>query len=223
MSQYDLVTVVPSYGRPDNAWRLRRAFNTSIRGNSLLIFVTDEGSGDYDQYPPGIESPTRGMIPALNNGALAVIEAYNPKVVCFMGDDHLPVTHGWDVNYLTAIEQMGGTGIVYGNDLIQGPRIPTQVGMSANIISTLGWMAPPSFKHLFVDDAWLAIGKALNRVTYLPNTVIQHLHPLGEQAEWDAGYERVNSQAIADHDRNEFQRWRQMDLPLVKSKLQRLL
>lgn len=221
-----LLTIVPSYGRPQNAWRLVKAFSrTRALDDTDLVFVLDSDDPTRDEYPqPHLVTSTKGMVPALNAAAnLFAAEDQEWDIIGFMGDDHLPVTEGWDRDYINAITEMGGTGMVYGNDRLQGARIPTQIAMSSNIIRTLGWMAPPTFKHLFVDDAWLAIGRAINRVQYLPNTVIEHLHPLGGQVENDANYDRVNAPEIATHDQEEYRRWVAQDLGNIKASLQVLL
>lgn len=218
-----LTVIVPSYGRPQAAFELLDAVErTATLEDTKFVFVVDESDTLKDEYPAdSLVSPTRGMIPALNYGAY--VAAMHAHVVCFMGDDHRPRTEGWDSHYCDAIHEMGGTGMVYGNDLLQGARIPTQIGISADIIRTLGWMAPPTFKHLFVDDAWLAIGKAINRIKYLPNTIVEHLHPLAGKAEMDENYERVNSVEIASHDQLEFQRWKSQDLRNIARSLSVLL
>lgn len=214
-----MTIIVPSYGRPDAAHELqdtvlaKRALNTTS-----VLFVVDETDPLRDEYPSGsLVSPTRGMIPALNFGALEA--AKTSTILAFMGDDHRPRTFGWDANYTAAISDMGGTGMVYGNDLIQGVRIPTQVAMSADIVRTLGWMAPPSFRHLYVDDAWLAIGKGMNRVQYLPETIVEHLHPMAGKAEFDENYARVNAPEVAAADQLEFERWKSRDLRNILRKL----
>jgi hypothetical protein len=60
-----------------------------------------------------------------------------------MGDDHRPRTKGWDQAYLDALRELG-TGIVYGDDLLQGEKLPTQCAMTADIVRALGHMAPPT-------------------------------------------------------------------------------
>jgi hypothetical protein len=216
----NLVVVVPSYGRPQNAWRLIEAFqDTCERDDTELIFVLDEGDETADDYPkPHLVSASRGMVPALNSAALHVAENLRPFAIGFMGDDHLPRTPGWDSEYIDALWEMS-LGMVYGNDLIQGARIPTQVAMTSNIVRRLGWMAPPGFKHLFVDDAWKEIGLGLGALKYLPETIIEHLHPLGGTAENDENYDRVNSTEIAQHDQSEFTRWKAQDLPQILQNL----
>ena len=86
-------------------------------------------------------------------------------------------------------------------------NLPTHVVMNASIVLALGWMAPPVLKHLWVDNAWKALGSAVNRLFYAPEVVIEHVHPFAGKAAMDAGYERVNSGEMIEHDQTAFEAW----------------
>jgi hypothetical protein len=90
-----------------------------------------------------------------------------------MGDDHFPRTHGWDQAYLDALRELG-TGIVYGNDLLQGHRLPTQCAMTADIVRRWGYMALPTLRHMYVDNFWRDLGNAADCLRYLPEVVVEH-------------------------------------------------
>jgi hypothetical protein len=98
-----------------------------------------------------------------------------------MGDDHLPRTPGGDRLLLDGLADMGG-GFAYGNDLYQGEILPTAVAVSSPIVAALGWMCLPALNHMFVDDVWKALGGATNRLRYLPDVVIEHLHHVNAKA-----------------------------------------
>jgi len=212
--------LVPSFGRPDNAHRLLEAIRLLSHTNPLVAFIVDDSDPTFDQYPRmnRLAHPGRGMVNALNFGANLMVQDDQIEMLVFLGDDHMPRTAGWDLEYLEALRAQGG-GIVWGDDKIQGPRIPTQVGMDANWVRRLGWMAPPTFRHLFVDDAWLAMGKSINKATYLPHVIVEHVHPLGNAAAWDEGYERVNAPEIANADQMEFIRFKNMELRKIARQL----
>jgi hypothetical protein len=115
-----------------------------------------------------------------------------------MGDDHRPRHIGWDESYLEALRER--PGMVYGNDLIQGAHLPTQIAMSASVVRALGHMAPPTLTHLYVDNYWLALGRAAGCITYLPDVVIEHMHPVAGKAAVDEGYSRVNAPEMYERD-----------------------
>jgi len=70
----------------------------------------------------------------------------------------------------------------------------TAVAMTSDIVQTLSYMAPPQLVHLCLDLVWVEWGKGMERITYLPDVVIEHLHPAAQKAEMDAGYAEVNSE-----------------------------
>lgn len=148
------------------------------------------------------------MVKALNFAASA-IEA---DLYGFIGDDHRMRTFGWDDLIAADFEQLDDSGFVYGDDLSQSENLPTAVFISGDIVSRLGWMAPPVLTHLYVDNAWLLLGRALGKIKYDPHVVIEHLHPSSGKAEWDEGYLRVNSQAMYDADRAAFEAWQASEL-----------
>lgn len=205
----DLVVIVPSRGRPEAAAALIQAFGAT-RTVARLVFAIDEDDPRREEYYALVGAPqstvdTGGapatMVRALNASAVSRAMADDPPfAIGFMGDDHMPRTVGWDERYLDALREMG-TGIVYGNDLLQGHRLPTQCAMTADIVRELGYMAPPALKHLYVDNFWRDLGKGAGCLRYLPDVTVEHRHPLAGKASWDEGYERVNSPEMGEHDR----------------------
>ncbi len=214
----DLEVIVPSRGRPEAVAELIAALNrtcAATTGITLAVDADDPAHADYASLPAEVlTAENRSMVEALNRAALTVTNGPDaPFAVAFLGDDHRPRTKGWDQAYLDALREMG-TGIVYGNDLYQGARIPTQVAMTSDIIRTLGYMAPPDLTHMYVDNAWLALGRAIGAIRYLPDVIVEHLHPVADKADWDEGYERVNAPEVYAHDKAVYDRWVRHSLPL---------
>lgn len=189
--------VVPTRGRPKSA---RRLADACAGTEAWPVFVVDEDDPELDGYRK-ILTPDEGLLIAptgrpgivdpLNWSVSAILEKNSPRYISFLGDDHLPRTPGWDVLMLETLGQLG-TGICYGNDLLAGERIPTAVFMTADIPRALGYMAPPRLNHLFVDDAWLAWGKGIDRIVYREDVIIEHLHFLNGKADKDATYIHAN-------------------------------
>lgn len=203
----DLVVVVPSRGRPAAARELAEAFAATCTAATRLVFAVDDDDPTWRDYPPSAWTALgehNSMVEALNVTVGKMLAApHGPRAVGFMGDDHRPRTVGWDRAYLDALADMGG-GIVYGDDLLQRGQLPTQCAMTSDIVRALGWMAPPMLRHMYVDNFWLALGRALGRIRYLPDVVVEHLHPFAGKAAMDAGYERVNAPAVYSHDEAAF-------------------
>lgn len=202
----DLVVIVPSRGRPGAAVELAAAF-AKTESTSRLVFAVDEDDPTRSRYLATLDAypattvhfgpAPSTMVKALNTAALLYAnEAY---ALGFMGDDHRPRTKHWDAMYLAALDQLR-TGIVYGNDLLQGQRIPTQVAMTADIVRTLGHMAPATLAHLYVDNYWKDLGQQAGCLRYLPEVVVEHMHPIAGKAQWDEGHIRVNEPAMYQRD-----------------------
>lgn len=210
----DLVVLVPSRGRPDAARALAWAFRTTCTADTLLTFVVDEDDptrADYElvgteQRCAVLFTPSHTMVEALNLAA-GHVAALDVFAVGFMGDDHMPRTRGWDSLYLEELRALG-TGIVYGDDLLQGEALPTQCAMTADIVRALGYMAPPDLHHMYVDNFWRDLGAAAGCIRYLPDVVVEHMHPVVGKAPVDDGYLRVNDRAVYDADQRAYERYR---------------
>lgn len=195
----DLVVIVPSRGRPEAVGDLALQCQRTCTANTVLLVVVDTDDPTLPQYqaPAGTmvfftwAPPGGGHVGAINWGAGRALADMQPYAVAKLDDDHRPKTVGWDTRMLAELRDMG-TGIVYGNDLLQGERLPTAPAMTADIVRTLGFMGPPDLQHLFIDDFWRDLGQAAGCLRYLPDVVVEHMHPLAGKADWDDGYRRVN-------------------------------
>lgn len=222
----DLLVIVPSRGRPQSIERLLSAWNDTAGGVASLLVALDDDDPYAPMYPahPDVTytvAPRNGFAPRLT--AEALDRAPHHFALASWGDDHIPRTHGWDTALLEALGSMG-TGFAYGDDLIQGENLPTACAMTSDIVSTLGWMTPPGMAHLYVDDVWLTLGRAVDRIRYLPDVVIEHYHPMHRpDVEADDLVRDANSAAAYAADRAVFDRWKADDLPGCVEKIRALL
>lgn len=210
----DLMMLVPSRGRPQAARELAQTFMSTSTANTVLVFVVDEDDPTLPEYSDIVQQFYRAdasyprinvcmgdneshtMVEVLNKAAMFLAGEYNPPFALgFMGDDHRPRTVGWDSQYLAAL-QNAGIHIVYGDDLLQSERLPTQCAMTTELVQTLGFMAPPILRHMYVDNFWLDLGRSTACIQYLPDVVVEHMHPVAGKAEWDEGHKRVNSSEV---------------------------
>jgi len=203
-----LCVIVPTRGRPDSVRQLvRKMALTRGMSSTRLVLVLDANDPDAHQYHdvvaecwwvglhvappdgrPGMVDPLNAMARYLTTGATP----WAPEALMFMGDDHRPRTAGWDRQLLDAVTQPG-RAIAYGNDGVHGAALPTQVVIRSSLVRALGCMAPPVLQHLYVDNAWLAWGQQADCLTYLPEVLVEHMHPLVGKAPRDAGYDRVDA------------------------------
>ncbi|MER5312689.1 hypothetical protein ABT034_33505 [Streptomyces sp. NPDC002773] len=196
----DLLMIVPTRGRPDSVPAIMQAWDeTGATADILFAVDTDDPElAAYKKLQASLKGDPRvrftfgkrrRLVGTLNQQASKAAKSY--RFLAFMGDDHRPRSHGWDARFRECLS--GGPGIVYGNDLLQGEKMATAVAMTSDIVTTLGYMAPPTFVHLCVDLVWLDWGRGMERITYLHDLILEHLHPAAGKAATDAVYEECNS------------------------------
>lgn len=202
----DLVIFVPSRGRPQNIEDLLFSLQETKTASELIVIVDDDDE-TLDQYIElgckimMIAKQGKGMAKPLNFAANIFKDDY--RHFAFIGDDHRPRTEYWDQKLINALDEVG-TGIAYGDDLLQGENLPTAVAMSGDIVRALGGMVPPGFIHLYLDNFWMQLGKDLKSFIYLPDVIIEHLHPVAGKAEWDENYRSVNAEEVYSADAKAF-------------------
>jgi hypothetical protein len=227
----EMLVLCPSRGRPEAAREAYAAFEaTRHRAGTRMVFPIDSDDprlGDYfaETYPVVRQEAPGNMVKALNAAAMWAIAELKPKYLGFIGDDHRFRTQGWDDHFVKILEERRG-GFVYGNDLFWPKgEIPTQIFMSASIVEKLGWMGLPDCRHLYIDNAWRTLGEATQSLYYMPDVIIEHMHPAGGKAEWDEGHRRVNTPEMYGHDEAVFNSWLEgsleEDLDRVRSALGR--
>lgn len=209
----DFIMIVPTRGRPHAVRQLAEAFAATCAADTRLLIGVDSDDPTLPEYEQAVESsravyagidltvrPEPGnMATALNMAVEVAIDNYpDAEAFGFMGDDHRPRSAGWDAEYLSTLKKT--PGIVYGNDLIHGPNLPTQFAVSGAIVQELRFMSPEGLKHMYIDNYWRDIGKAAECLTYRGDVVVEHMHPVAHKGEYDEGYERVNAPEVFSHD-----------------------
>jgi hypothetical protein len=209
----DLVVFVPSRGRPDACRDLVATFDDTCGEDTRLVFAVDRddpelsgyvGLGELDGVTVFINDNLGSMNRALNAVCRRFMKEF--PFVGFMGDDHRPRTDRWDQWLLESLTSNPGA-VVYGNDLFQAHKLPTQVFMDSRIVRTLGWFAPPEMSHMYLDNFWLELGRRLGTLTYLPDVVIEHMHPVAHKGEWDETYKQTNTSDVYQQDHKAFQEY----------------
>jgi len=190
-----ITLLLPSKGRPEKAKEAIDCFNRCKTDYSQLILVLNEGD-EYNLDVPTIHVPANNMCEAVNL-ASKYVETEN---IGFIGDDHHIRTKGFDKILEEKLEE---NLIVYADDLLQREKLATQCVMRTNVVRTLGYMAIPGLKHLYMDNFWMELG-----AQFVPEVVIEHMHYLNGKSQHDERYKEVNSDAIHSNDKNVFENWK---------------
>ncbi len=214
-----VVAVIPSRGRPDRAWLAARELQKrAVQVATKVLIVVDEDDESLDEYIAGQNGDifyraeiglitlsrdfTGNLVKATNTISLRIAREDPHAIIGNLGDDHVCRTEGWDKMVASALTS---PGIAYGDDLAFGEALPTAPFMSAEIVNALGWYALPTCEHLYIDDVWRELGRALGRLHYLPDLIIEHQHADFGKAENDAGYDRARSTLA--HDKAAYDEW----------------
>lgn len=209
----DILIIVPSRSgdseRYPNVDRFIKNWKENTEGLSDLCIALDED--DAHKYPirEGVIyeiNPRIRMVPTLNKVAMKYKNSY--KCIAFFGDDHVIRTK-WESDFLNYFENNKGIGIAYGNDLLQGSRLPTAVCLTSNIINALGFMVPECLMHMYADNFWLDLGNNLNIIKYFNEVTFEHIHPDNGKAERDSQY--VDAASVAYKDQQAYAAYRAGD------------
>jgi hypothetical protein len=213
----DVLLIVPTRSRPQKSIEFYESFATNSKITDL-VFGLDNDDVEY----PKINGVNYEINPrSMMNGTLNLIAnkyASKYKYLAFMGDDHRIRTSEWDVKLVESISNIKN-GIAYGNDLLQGPHLPTAVLMDSNIVLKLGFMAPPKQKHLYLDNFWKDLGLALGTLRYSGSVIVEHMHYSNNKNEQDEGYVEVNSSEMNDNDKKAFEDYKKDQFILDVEKL----
>ena len=197
--------IVPTRHRPTSCDALLKQFQETSEDCDILFGIDEDDFSPYSDEVMAKASvnPRLRMCGTLN--LLAAKHANDYEYLAFMGDDHRPMTKGWDTELARSIGDR--PGVAYGNDLLQRENLPTAVMMSASIVQAIGYMAPPTLIHLYMDNFWKALGQELGNLVYRGDIIIEHLHPIAGKADNDAGYIEVNSAEVYTKDAVAFDRY----------------
>lgn len=205
-----LVVLCPTRGRMAAVRETKASFEaTKTRETTHLVFVVNDDERDLYPDVDHIVVPTgEWMGEVLAAGVKVLLEREEPTYIGFIGDDNRFKTPGWDAVVEEVLDAHGG-GFAYGDDLAQRGNLPAHVFMSASIVRALGWMCLPGARHLYMDNTWKTLGEGARCIYYLPQIVVQHLHPSFAPVATDESYARSNSTDTYSHDGAVYVKWLQ--------------
>lgn len=181
-----IAVLTPSRARPARLDAMVEAIReTSAKPVRIYVGLDEDDAGNYRpidgvRYSVG----PRRQLAAWTNDLAQLALADGADTLASFGDDHRPRTEGWDQRVEDEMSQMGA-GLVYTADGLQDERLPTAPFWDAAIIRELGWFFPPVLTHLYADNWWLRFAHDIGRCRYLPDVLIEHLHPSSGKAEED--------------------------------------
>ncbi len=191
----EIAIIVPSFRRQHKIEECVQAWKDTTSGRSDFILVLEEKDEPYPEIDgiTVIKGDYGSLSKAWNEGFKAFPDY---QYYTFINDDHLIRTKGWEEKVISALKN---GGVAYGNDLIQGQRLATAATFSGDIIRKLGVVSLPELEHLYIDNYWMEIGRGIGKLFYLPDLIIEHMHPAAGKAPMDAEYQKSNSNYDKEH------------------------
>lgn len=214
--------LLPTRGRLDNVRRFFAAAKaTGISTPGFLLVDEDElFVGDIRQVNPDyaaldlpegwqimpIFSKQRGACGAMREAALRCGSA---DWIGMLADDLIPETPEWD---RILLDEIKGWNFVSSNDGWQAPnRCNGAIVFSKPLLDAWGWLAPPDFWHLYVDDVWETIGRSTGCWQVKMDVMVRHFAAARDKST-DQTYSIVNSPDFYEHDERCYKKWQRDDM-----------
>ena len=191
--------IIPSRSRPQNIQRLVKAFNQTLATSPALLWL-DNDDPFFIEYMAIDYPPMWQVVSGLRRDGLA--EMYNDIFKAnpdldwygFLADDVVPETMGWDIAMIRAA---GRSGVAYADDGINGEALGTHPVIGGDLVRSVGWLALPGLKRLYIDTVWNEIGRTQGCIQYLPDVKLTHHHFSNRMALRDAIYRKPNKKEDA--------------------------
>ena len=178
----------PTRGRPSNMLRLAESIFSmaSSKGEVELIFYIDED--DTVSKEKAEELVLRYPIKYMVGPRIVLSQMWNEcyklastdsEIFHHCGDDVVFRTPQWNLRIEEEFEKVEDRILfVFGRDgIVDSPVLGTHGFVHKNWVDVIGYFVPPYFEYCY-NDTWLTeVATSLGRVRYLPEILIEHLHP----------------------------------------------
>jgi len=221
----ELTILVPTRGRPRSVRRQYEAFRETgaFDQGCDLVYLADESDPQLPMYKQEIGELPQSLGFQGNASVVTVLGHWKPMVaklniiaggqakisrspLGFMGDDHLPRTENWVETILK--EMRSGVSVVSGPDGLRTDDLPTWWVMDQLIVYALGRIVPANVAHMYCDNSVRDLAKGADVYRWMPDLLVEHLHPMAGKAEMDAGYATVNAPEQYQEDAAAYMLWR---------------
>jgi hypothetical protein len=187
--------------------RLQNCLNSYLKFTENLSdvhVILDQDDLDNYNYLDNYSFIIKHVVPEgltlmqkINTISLTLAEKY--PYLAFIGDDIVFKT-SWESKFIGELSKTKN-GLVYGNDLHQGKNLATHPCITSNMVKAVGFFGCPAVEHNFFDVYWLEIVRLTGTVKYLPEVVMEHMHPNAGKNPYDYISIKINNNLISDQQR----------------------
>lgn len=201
-----IAIICPTYGRPDTFNEVHLNWIETNAGYSDFYFVLEKSEQHLTEKTEAnciiVEQGQRGCNRPFYHACQELKEKYS--YLAFVGDDHRFRVKDWDKKFIEALQT---AWLVYGPEGYHNENLATACAFRSEIVKKLGYLVPPNFKHLYMDNVWMDIGKEMG-IKYLPDVPIEHMHYLFGKAPHDEAYAAVNAESMYNEDRVNYENYK---------------
>jgi len=211
--------LLPTRGRPEQAKRFLRSVvekSADISRIEVVLYVDEDDPASHAIQSNEI-AITRIIGPRLSMGSLntACYQRSSGDIILPLNDDMIIRTPDWDRRIIEIHEGFPDRiYLAYPNDLHTGELLCSTPILSRTTCEALTQPFPKAYQGGFIDYHVMDIFKRLqvlgeDRVVYLGDTVIEHLHYQYGKSEVDATYEQRGPLNVGDEVFVSLRRYRQ--------------
>lgn len=186
----------PTRKRPQNILRLVDnivATVSNVQNIELLVYIDD----DDDESIPALQyASERINVNAVQGNKLIGSQMYNElgklakgDIIMFAADDIVFKTPKWDEIVQREFDAVEDKILfVYGEDGFQKGRIGTHGFIHRFWVELIGYVLPPKLASAYTDEWVTDLADKAGRRLYLPDLLVEHLHPATGKAPNDETY-----------------------------------
>lgn len=200
--------LLPTRGRPEQAERLLESIVATAEEPArleIVLYVDDDDPASHALQCKEIQT-TRIVGPRLSMGGLntACYKRSTGDIIVLLNDDMVIRSSGWDRKFMDVNERYADQiFLAYPNDLHSRETLCSTPILSRKTCELLIHPFPEGYQGGFIDYQLMDIFKRLqvlgeNRIVYLSDVVIEHLHYQYGKSEIDATYEQRGPLNVGD-------------------------
>jgi hypothetical protein len=112
-------------------------------------------------------------------------------LIVVLADDYYCRTQDW-TQYIPTVDQ---PRIYYGDDGIQGKRLPTHPIYTRAAYEITHYVFPPHYKAWYTDNELKSVAEAVGILEYIPEIQCEHKHWVNKKAQQDETYNKGQATA----------------------------
>lgn len=181
----------PTRNRPENIKRLfNSAVSTADEGIEFVFYIDEDDTKSESVLDNLPVKSIKGKRIVLSQMWNECADMASGDIMMHAGDDLVFKTTGWDTLVKEVFKQFpDGIAFVYGRDGYSPDDFGTHGFLHKNWVTATGYFVPPYFSSDY-NDTWLNdVAKRIGRHVFLPDLLIEHMHPICGKGEWDRTHE----------------------------------